>query len=500
MSESDTPRDSSRRTFIKAGITATLAFPLTLKGCTTPGTPDVSPPIDATGEVTDTPNDVVQNSVVDPDTWDKAEETEWAPVSVEEDALRFPLGVSTGAVTATAAIFWGFTEDETPQILKIWRDHSDPGKVYLARSETVTDAEGYLKRHVEGLAPATTYHYAWFDDESNSRSSIGKVKTAFPDDWLAPMTIAATTCTHSSHMPYQSLLLTAEHDFDAFCHLGDMSYNDSATDLASYRAKWRGTLQDPGYRAVLSKAGLYFTMDDHEITDNSHFYSLDPEQKAQAYQAMIETLPIPDLPNGRLWNSYRWGRSVEIFVLDSRGERIPESKSTDDPIYLSKAQMNWLKKGLEESPCQFKVLLNSVPILGFSEIWPEYLDRWQGYEKQRQELLGFIDEKQIENVWFLTGDFHLGYVGRVETDGPARKIREIMVGPGAPRIPNLLVRAMKVDPTTKPEFMPEGQFDYLSDRYAATFLTFDPITNSVAVKFIDSETKETLYEQTLTWG
>ncbi len=192
MSKSDTPKDSSRRAFIKTGITATLALPLTLNGCSSSLTEPIG---DVSTDVSDTGQDVVENSIVDPDSWDKANEVAWSPDASTEDELRFPLGVASGAVTATSVLFWGFAEDEAPQTLKIWRAHPDPEKVYLVHDKTVADADGYLKAHVDGLAPATTYHYAWFHDESSSRSPIGTVKTAFPDDWLAPMTIAATACT-----------------------------------------------------------------------------------------------------------------------------------------------------------------------------------------------------------------------------------------------------------------------------------------------------------------
>ena len=41
--------------------------------------------------------------------------------------------------------------------------------------------------------------------------------------------------------------------------------------------------------------------------------------------------------------------------------------------------MDWLKQALSDSPCAFKVILNSVPIMGFTDVWPELMDRWQAF-------------------------------------------------------------------------------------------------------------------------
>ena len=69
----------------------------------------------------------------------------------------------------------------------------------------------------------------------------------------------------------------------------------------------------------------------------------------------------------RIWRSFRWGHSAEVFVLDCRGERRPSTRSvnpTRESVYISRAQMDWLKAGLRASPAVFKFIVNSVPIYG----------------------------------------------------------------------------------------------------------------------------------------
>ena len=125
------------------------------------------------------------------------------------------------------------------------------------------------------------------------------------------------------------------------------------------------------------------------------------------------------------------GDSVEFFVLDCRSERQEETREGAEAIYISRAQMDWLKSALADSPCHFKAILTSVPITA----WPELLsvvidDRWEGYRSQREELLDWIVEEDVSNVFFISGDFHCGAVTRVEPSGPRSGLYEVLVGPG----------------------------------------------------------------------
>jgi alkaline phosphatase D len=120
---------------------------------------------------------------------------------------------------------------------------------------------------------------------------------------------------------------------------------------------------------------------------------------------------------------------------------------------------------------------------------------WAGYPAQRSELLDFVVNEGIENVWFLSGDLHMGAVNRVAPSGPYREIREIMVGPGA-STPNPLVGAVELAPVLAEDTVPSEQFDYYSTEHAATLVTFDPLASTVHVRFISAATEDILFERT----
>jgi alkaline phosphatase D len=163
---------------------------------------------------------------------------------------------------------------------------------------------------------------------------------------------------------------------------------------------------------------------------------------------------------------------------------------------MSRAQMDFCKSRLKNSPCHFKVVMNSVPASRFPlSFWANQGDRWQGYEASRDEVMNFIADEKIENVWFLSGDFHLGFVCRVEAEGPLRNTWEIAVGPGANDgnpLPWIAEQVGNID-----EVFPRDQFLHYNAEKAATFLTFDPLNDEVHILFVDAETEEVLYKHTL---
>lgn len=475
-----------RRRFLEAGLGAVAAIPFAGAACG-----------DGAGDPGDPGGGTVDGGG-DGAALDGGEDAEapvaWDPDAVPEDALAFPLGVQAGVVRGESAVLWAATALPAAR-LRAWRD-AGPGEVFLDVDLDLTPADGFLRGDVSGLEPGALYRYAFLAPDLSTRSAAGTFRAALAPGDRRPLTIAATACTHWAHMPYPALLETAEHDFDLFCQLGDMGYFDGAVTKDEYRALWRTTLDAAGYRAVLAKAPHYATLDDHELVNSDEWETTGPERREAAFAAWYEAVPLPNPETRRVWDRFRWGDTLEVFVLDCRTERDYATFGTADPIYVSKAQMAWLKAGLLESPCHFKVVLNSVPITAYPEPWPETADRWQGWPEQREELLGFLASNEVRNVWFLSGDLHHGQVARVDPLVPERRrYWEICVGPGGPSFLNPLPNLVARDPSLAPDFAPEDQFLYLAARRAATLLTFDPDKDAVRCLFLDPDDGSTHFDR-----
>jgi alkaline phosphatase D len=261
------------------------------------------------------------------------------------------------------------------------------------------------------------------------------------------------------------------------------------------------TLMDPGYMALLPTTGQYIVWDDHEIEDNAELYRdiiENPAKIAAGKDAFFETTPVPRFDNNSYWTSYRWGLTAEMFIIDCRHERQPDTRLTDHAIYIGLEQMAWLKDSLLLTDAHFKIIANSVPITNYNiPPWLMQDDRWQGYESQRRELLNFIADNGITNVWFLSGDFHTASVAKVDSDGPHATMWEINMGPAGNRNNPLWI---SYDAGIMREAIaPTDQFSFFYGEPVATIMTLDPIADTVRLLYIDSRTEEVLFDRTFNY-
>lgn len=404
---------------------------------------------------------------------------DWQPASVALDEAIFPLAVMSGEMRPESAMFTLYIPDGTAKTFRLWLPAENDGQVHLIDERTVEpNGAGFVKFTVEGLCPGTWYEYGYFVGEGDftARSRIGHVRTAIAEDALEPLVIALASCCGAS-LDWPAIGVTNQEYYDVLLHLGDMVYNDGMETLSEFRANWRDWMSTPDYRNLFSNSGVYATWDDHEIDDNSNFdrETMDPEELLRRQNAMdsfFELLPIEgEGPDYRLWRSFRWGLTAEIIVLDCRYERRP-SQGT----YMSDEQFAFLEDRLANSPCHFKIVMNSVPVTNMPLQWDVAADdRWDGYQDARDRLRNFINDNDIDNVWFVSGDFHVSFLSRLEPQGDDNwsRIREIACASGNENpIPNSL---LSLNPP---------QFDYGINEVRACLLEFDPESNTVTLRFI----------------
>jgi alkaline phosphatase D len=404
------------------------------------------------------------------------------------DPVAFPLGVQAGAAEADRAVFWSFSVGVSRAVLRIWLDE-DFGRAPPLVEAPVEPRDGFLKASVSGLRAGAVHRYAFFDDARGVRSAEGRLRSAFPPGLRAPLRLGATACTAIGRAPFTPLPRTAARELDAFCHLGDMSYNDGSVSRADYRRDWARILGNAEYRALLASVGTYITWDDHEIVDAAALSEATPEQIDDAKAAFFEALPVPERPERRFWGSYRWGETAEIFVLDVRHER-------SEAHIVGEAQMSWLLDALAASPCVFKVIMTSVPIARLPAIWAAAEESWMRYPEDRARLLDHLASRGIRGVVFLAGDYHLGAVWRIEDDGPHAGVYEVLCGPGGSDRSQRWALA-QTNEATRRLFFPEGRIDFCTDRWCATFVTLDPDAGRIRVEIQDGETGEVLHDATL---
>lgn len=335
----------------------------------------------------------------------------------------FPAGVQAGDPTPAALRLWTCYLGEGALTLHValW-----DGATWQATESVPVDVEdgGFVHVDLEDLGADVHVAYQFTDDQGG-RSPVGRAVTALDPDATGALRIGLGSCFHQEHVGFPSLTRVAELGVDAFVFLGDTAYFDSRTDREGFRALYRSNLGAEGFREILTSAAAIYTWDDHEVDNNFNADRIDPDRYALGLAAFTEATPVRLDPPGQIWRRLRWGRTAELFVLDCRSERSPSREQ-----YLSPEQLAWLIDGIKASPCRYKLVANSVPILAMEHsLWNVNLnDRWEGYPTDRQALLDAIAD--VPGVVFLSGDVHCPILGRVEAEGAGSWAWDVVAGPG----------------------------------------------------------------------
>lgn len=402
-------------------------------------------------------------------------------VSERPAAPGFPQGVAAVDPHASGALLWTRFDGEGSVHVEISR--LDGGPSVLTAPTTPTDT-GVVRFEVTGLSPSTWWSYVFVAtrDGVEQRSDPGRFRTTSPDDVAEPLHLGFSSCADDAWPLTPYLRAAEEFTLDAHLLLGDTLYADGARTLDDFREKWRTALRRWPNRAIRASTAVINTWDDHEFVNDAAGDLTPAALLAAGREATAEYQPwrgsssAPD----RLWRSLRLGKTAELFVLDCRTER-----NTARGEYLSRAQLDWLKDGLERSDAVFKLILNSVPISRFPAALFQLTrdDRWEGFPAQREEILSFIDDRQLERVLWLTGDFHVAMAGRVSPDGPGASQLEFASGP---------VGTLK---NPSPSYPGPPQWDFANSTYNVSTLLLDPVARTARLRVFDGGT-QTLFDKT----
>ncbi|GAB4295241.1 MAG: hypothetical protein Fur0025_32300 [Oscillatoriaceae cyanobacterium] len=289
--------------------------------------------------------------------------------------------------------------------------------------------------------------------------------------------------------------------FDFFVQLGDTIEADSispdlpgirqSSTLAEFRTKHNEIYSDRfglnPWANLRASLATYATWDDHEIT-NDFAGGAAPAASPQrngifgtATEGFVNDTPVFDAAlrafldykplreefysntgdartdgETKLYRYNTHGSDAATFVLDTRSFRdkpltsIPETASQEQidayladafapgRTMLGAAQLQELKTDLlaaENAGITWKFIFSTVPMQNFGI--PVAGERWEGFAAERTDLLKFIEDNNIANVVFVTGDFHGHVVNNVTYQEGFRQPQiptnmiDVMVGPVA---------------------------------------------------------------------
>ena len=211
-----------------------------------------------------------------------------------------------------------------------------------------------------------------------------------------------------------------------------------AETLDEFRGRYRYNLLDENVRRFNADVPQIWQWDDHEVVNNwsdSKDLSRDPRYTeknvpllvARGARAFLEYSPMRPFDareSQRVYRRYGYGPLLDLFVLDMRNYRGPNSANLQpmpgvDTAFLGREQLEWLKAGLQGSRAIWKIVAADMPIgLNVGDgTTPQGLPKWEavangdpgapkGRELEFAELFSHLSRHRVRNVVWLTADVH----------------------------------------------------------------------------------------------
>lgn len=421
------------------------------------------------------------------------------PNTFNPDWAPFYHGVASGDPMEDRVIIWTrITLDTitTAELPVNWRIGTDPLLTNIVNSGTFitnADRDWTVKVDVSGLEAGTTYYYGFSYD--GMASLTGKTKTTPTNDSAEHLRFGVVSCSNFQAGYFNAYgRLADRNDLDAVIHLGDYIYEyadgqygdqelitarpvEPATEIlsdADYRIRYSTYRLDTNLIRVHQQHPFISVWDDHESANDAYKDGAEnhdeltegswEDRKSAAKKVYFEWMPIRDQNENKVYRSISYGNLMDLIMLDTRLEGREEqindvtSVALNDPArtILGAEQNQWFKNQLSNSAAKWKIVGQQVifaefnvgwaalldPSLSFQDYESLFLDIWDGYPAERNDLINYIDTNNINNVVMLTGDFHSTFAFDVPSSPTNLTFQDI---PGVGTIPFYL--SSDYDPT-----------------------------------------------------
>ncbi|MGW1326066.1 alkaline phosphatase D family protein [Streptomyces antibioticus] len=304
---------------------------------------------------------------------------------------------------------------------------------------------------VRGLRPGRVHWYRFRAGGQLSR--VGRTRTApLPLGIQSPVRIALASCQNWQHGHFTPYADMYAQDPDVVVFVGDYVYESAPSATAVRRHEGRGELYtltqyrnryaqyrtDPDLQRMHAHAPWVVTFDDHEV-DNDFAGEIPQDPGSQphdaftarltaAYQAYYEHMPVraAQIPNGphiQMYRRFRFGQLAMLNVLDTRQYRSDQAVSQEgaqEPgrTMLGARQKRWLLDSLHGSGTRWNLIASQI-MMAETDLLPGpgkrwYYDAWDGYQAERNALLGEL--ARVRNPVVLSGDRHLTMISDLKRD------------------------------------------------------------------------------------
>jgi alkaline phosphatase D len=391
----------------------------------------------------------------------------------------FAYGVAAGEMTPTSARLWTRAPKAGPVTLVV----AGGGKTRRFALTASRASDLTVQRTAGGLRPGTPYRYRF--SQGGVTSVAGRFETAPAPTSTVAVRFAISGDADATPGPNgrpgfngfetYGAMARAGNDFDV--NFGDTIYSDSeiggspvARTVPQKWAKYRLGLALEPLRRLRASTGVYSGWDDHEFVNDFSRAEHGVAIYRAGVKAFLDYAPASYSARTGDYRTFRWGKNVELFLLDGRSFRsakataacggdiaptapvavrqafatlspslakpVPQSCldaiSSPGRTLLGAAQLAAFTRAIRASTATFKVVINPEPML---QLYALPYDRWEGFAAERARVIDVL--RSVRNVVLLTTDMHAHVIGEVRTDtfapgGPVGTgIWEVVTGPVA---------------------------------------------------------------------
>jgi len=249
-----------------------------------------------------------------------------------------------------------------------------------------------------------------------------------------------------------------------FSGIADSNINWTDIDQVrdTYLKHWQYNRADPYFQDFLQNTSMYSQWDDHEVINDfgalwPYWNSFNKDREGypnivnEGREAFFNYSPIDRNLNdkNRIYRSFNWGPNLDLFILDGRSYRSPNSMADtpeNNKTLLGNKQPQWLEQSLKNSSATWKVISSDIPISVPTGANASILGRdgWAngnetnfssktGFERELRQLLKILDDYDIKNIVFVTTDVHFPanilYEVDANNDGDKLIFYELISGP-----------------------------------------------------------------------
>lgn len=391
-------------------------------------------------------------------------------------------GVASGDVSASTALIWARANESARMHVQLSRSPRFTARARERIASATSSSDFTAKVKFTRLRPKTRYFYrVWFSRKARASSKlVGSLRTAPAASTSAPISFVTSGdlggqgyCRNVNQRGYGILGQMARLAPDAFIANGDMIYADyecpsagppgwqnvpgrfssvanPAIDWRSsdwirrvYLAHWRYNRADTRFRRLLRATPLYSLWDDHEVLND--FGAAWPQYPAEPNRRGYRNLVREGrkafflyglIDGGRIYRSFRWGKDVELFILDCRSYRSLNTladTAENAKTMLGAAQRTWLLERLRRSTATWKLVVTGSS-LSIASGQDQARDGWaNGHSRDLPANTGF--ERELRVLLTELEAHLLAYVrdetGAVRPGSALDLAPRVAVGPGA---------------------------------------------------------------------